>query len=216
MYTSFQARDSGPVSNSTGDLVNSDDGDLGWTWYAIKWAILIAILVVFLASFVLFYMHARRRMRQNKPLLTYHRWLVPRATRMRYEGTSRRGTTTIRPGIETGGSHPHRVRGNWPMNSYTVAYGAAPPGKQECESDDGSRQGTNVVLAYNPDTDFVPAYSPPPPGFSNFSKTDPDQQRSGPHVNEQEVGGGQATSSSEGTSTWSAPAYGPPPPAARK
>jgi hypothetical protein len=58
-------------------------------WYTdkgiiIKWSILAAIFFFFMAWFVGGYMHAMRRLRAGKPLLAYHRWLVPYKQRQRY------------------------------------------------------------------------------------------------------------------------------------
>ncbi|KAF2278101.1 uncharacterized protein EI97DRAFT_431362 [Westerdykella ornata] len=58
-------------------------------WYSdtgtiVKYSILGAIFVFFLAWFVGGYLHARSRMRKGKKLLLYHRWLVSYADKRRY------------------------------------------------------------------------------------------------------------------------------------
>ncbi|KAI9813145.1 MAG: hypothetical protein M1827_004366 [Pycnora praestabilis] len=61
-----------------------DDGSYGnysW-WYtptaeAIKWAVVAAIVVLFLLVFVGGYYHAQRRIKKGLPPLAYHRWLLP-------------------------------------------------------------------------------------------------------------------------------------------
>ena len=175
-----------------GDTDGTSNLDVtGWQWYAIKWAILIGILVVLLALFVLGYAHARRRMQKGLPLLSYHRWLVPRGMRMRYEA----------------GMNGNRTHSAWPMNRYN--YAAPPPPGMEVPSAIKT-WFANFNTAYNPEHDYVPAYSPPPPGFNNFSKVDPDQRQNMTRVNEQEVIGAMAGSSSQNAEVYTAPS-GPPP-----
>jgi len=71
----------------TQDPSNSNNG---WWWYsgtavAIKWSIIGAILVLFLVFFLGAYYHAQRRMKKGLPPLAYHRWLLPRQQRARFE-----------------------------------------------------------------------------------------------------------------------------------
>ncbi|KAF2187853.1 hypothetical protein K469DRAFT_569101 [Zopfia rhizophila CBS 207.26] len=61
-------------------------------WYTetgviVKWSILAAIFLFFMAWFVGGYMHAKRRMRKGLPLMAYHRWLVPYKERQRWGQT---------------------------------------------------------------------------------------------------------------------------------
>lgn len=97
------------ATNSNGTSQPGEDTNLGmyWNWYAVRWAILLGLIVLILAILALSYLHAQRRMRQGLPLRTYHQWLVPRRVRARYAGGAGHGTV-------------------WPMNHY--AYGA-PPGE---------------------------------------------------------------------------------------
>ncbi|KAI9870176.1 MAG: hypothetical protein M1830_004564, partial [Pleopsidium flavum] len=74
-------------------FVNDDgpyDGDSEWWWYsstatAIKWAVMALIFFLLLAWFVGGYYHAQRRMKKGLPPLAYHRWLLPRSQRARFE-----------------------------------------------------------------------------------------------------------------------------------
>lgn len=61
-------------------------------WYSttgeiIKWSILAAIFLFFMAWFLGGYVHAKQRMRKGLPLLAYHRWLIPYRERQRYGQT---------------------------------------------------------------------------------------------------------------------------------
>ncbi|KAI5846886.1 hypothetical protein BZA05DRAFT_129534 [Tricharina praecox] len=83
-------RDDVPIDD---DHFSDDDGDGSRTesWYfteqatAIKYGILFGLLS--LGFLVIFgsWMHARQRMRKGQPPLPYHRWLVPRMYRARFE-----------------------------------------------------------------------------------------------------------------------------------
>jgi len=53
-----------------GDGYYSSDN---WVYYAVKYAIVTSILVIFLAFLIGGYLHAKRRMKKGLPLLAYHR-----------------------------------------------------------------------------------------------------------------------------------------------
>ncbi|KAK0515947.1 hypothetical protein JMJ35_001981 [Cladonia borealis] len=70
---------------------NGDDGDGlddGWgysnTAIAIKWAVVGAIILIFLLWFVGGYYHAQRRIKKGLPPLGYHRFLLPRRQRAQF------------------------------------------------------------------------------------------------------------------------------------
>ncbi|KAF2498438.1 hypothetical protein BU16DRAFT_294255 [Lophium mytilinum] len=79
------------------DCVEDFNGDIqcyqyDGFWYTtkgeiIKWCILAAIFVFFMAWFLGGYIHAKSRLRKGLPLLAYHRWLVPLRDRQRYGQT---------------------------------------------------------------------------------------------------------------------------------
>ncbi|KIW19999.1 hypothetical protein PV08_00574 [Exophiala spinifera] len=140
------------VDNNT----NNDNFDDGYWWYsstayAIKWAIIAAILVALFLFFIVGYLHARRRMRKGQPPLAYHRWLVPRSQRMAFaqqypQYAAQAGVYSIaaRPMY-----HPYGPgQQAYPMG----AYGPPPPAYHE--------------------PDYVPVYTPP-----SGNKVDPDQNR---------------------------------------
>ncbi|KAF1946304.1 hypothetical protein EJ02DRAFT_450745 [Clathrospora elynae] len=63
------------------------DDDGFWfsdTGIIVKWAILAAFFFVFFGWFVGGHIHAKRRLRSRKPLLAYHRFLIPYQERRRH------------------------------------------------------------------------------------------------------------------------------------
>ena len=76
LFSALARRDGGSGDGST---VSSDDS-LGadWWWtspiaYAVKWGIIAAIFVLFLAFFLIGHLHAQRRMKKGLAPLVYHR-----------------------------------------------------------------------------------------------------------------------------------------------
>jgi len=73
----------------SGNGYNVTPGDNWWwtspTAYAIKWGIIAGIFVVFIAIFLGSHYHAQRRMKRGLAPLGYHRWLVTRSQRSRFE-----------------------------------------------------------------------------------------------------------------------------------
>jgi len=136
-------------------VTSNNDGDFndGYWWYsstayAIKWAIIAAILVAFLVFFVAGYLHARRRMRKGQPPLAYHRWLVPRRQRMAFAQQYPQYAQQVGYYRATPTYHPYPQGQAYHMG----AYGPPPPAYHE--------------------PDYVPAYTPQGP-----NKVDPDQNR---------------------------------------
>lgn len=75
--------------NNNDNFDNNDDGG-DWWWYsstalAIKWCIVVAIFLIFIIWFVGGYWHAQRRMKKGLAPLAYHRWLLPRRQRARFD-----------------------------------------------------------------------------------------------------------------------------------
>lgn len=71
-------------------MSSNDDGDDENWWYspaaaAIKWAIIGAIFLIALLWFVGGYYHAQSRMKRGLRPLAYHRWLLPRSQRARFQ-----------------------------------------------------------------------------------------------------------------------------------
>ncbi|KAI9828647.1 MAG: hypothetical protein M1832_001750 [Thelocarpon impressellum] len=66
-----------------------NDGNAYWwdtsTAIFVKWAVLAAIFIAFVAFFVFASIHAQRRMKKGLPPLPYHRWLTSRHQRSRFE-----------------------------------------------------------------------------------------------------------------------------------
>lgn len=112
------------------------DGYYDTWWYSdtaiiLKWAILAGIVILFLVFFVGSYLHARRRMRKGNPPLPYHRWLVPRAQRARFE-----------PHLAHPDRHAFYQSHQSPYGQAYTMYPVPPP-------------------AYNPDFAPPPHYQPP-------------------------------------------------------
>ncbi|KEF59528.1 uncharacterized protein A1O9_04372, partial [Exophiala aquamarina CBS 119918] len=121
------------------------------TAYAIKWAVLAAILVAFLLYFVGGYLHARQRMKKGLPPLTYHRWLVPRRTRIAF--------------AQAHPEHAHHFSfyrtQPAPYGYQMPTYGPPPPAYHEPEYVPAyTAQGPNKT---NPDQSYAPPTGPPPP-----------------------------------------------------
>ncbi|KAF7511475.1 hypothetical protein GJ744_004664 [Endocarpon pusillum] len=74
-----------PLDNE--DVIYDGDGWYSTNGYIIKWSIIGAIILSFVLFLVLGYFHAQRRMKKGLRPLAYHRWLVPRSQRMRFDPT---------------------------------------------------------------------------------------------------------------------------------
>jgi len=86
-----------PTSLFLGAIVQRDGGDGGastasidnWWWspdaYAVKWAIIAALLGIFLIFFLGGHYHAKNRMKRGLQPLPYHRWLVNRNQQARFQ-----------------------------------------------------------------------------------------------------------------------------------
>ncbi|KAF8543448.1 hypothetical protein BDD12DRAFT_726155 [Trichophaea hybrida] len=82
---------SGHILKRQDEVYYYTEGDLTNSWYysdqasAIKYGILFTILAIgFIAIFGSWF-HARSRLKKGLPPLAYHRWLVPRHERARFE-----------------------------------------------------------------------------------------------------------------------------------
>lgn len=58
--------------------------------YAIRWGIILGLVLIFSVFLVVAYTHANRRLSRNQPPLPYHRWLLPRHKRAIHEPRFRR------------------------------------------------------------------------------------------------------------------------------
>ncbi|KAF2468264.1 uncharacterized protein BDR25DRAFT_327017 [Lindgomyces ingoldianus] len=90
----------------------------------IKWSILAGIFFFFMAWFVGGYIHAKRRMRKGKPLMGYHRWLVPYSERKRFGQTPQNHFTFYAPQQPYG----QRPDGTYPEPPPMYNNNDAPPG----------------------------------------------------------------------------------------
>jgi len=76
-------------NNNNDGFDDPNDGDGSWWWsseaYTIKFAVLLSIFVVLIAYFLGGYLHAQRRIKKGLPPLRYHRWLLPRSQRARFD-----------------------------------------------------------------------------------------------------------------------------------
>ncbi|OAL56043.1 hypothetical protein IQ07DRAFT_639667 [Pyrenochaeta sp. DS3sAY3a] len=108
-------------------------------WYTdkgiiIKWVILAAIFVFFMAWFVGGYIHAKRRLKKGQPLLAYHRFLVSYSERKRYgqAGIPQNHFTFYQtaPGYNphTNGPYQQRQDGAWAEPPPLYNNNDAPPG----------------------------------------------------------------------------------------
>jgi len=72
-----------------GDEVVFDDGNESFWWtregQIVRWSIFFGIFFLFLAYMVGGYYHAKRRINKGLPPLAYHRWLLSRRQRARYD-----------------------------------------------------------------------------------------------------------------------------------
>ncbi|KAK5556857.1 hypothetical protein LTR46_005369 [Exophiala xenobiotica] len=162
------------TTNNNDNNDNNNDFNNGYWWYsstayAIKWAIIAAILVAFLVFFVAGYWHARRRMRKGLPPLAYHRWLVPRRQRMAFAQQYPQYAQQVGYYRATPTYHPYAQGQAYHMG----AYGPPPPGKSPSmvNKETMARKADQRIIAYH-EPDYVPAYTPQGP-----NKVDPDQSR---------------------------------------
>ncbi|KAK4942339.1 hypothetical protein LTR10_017946 [Elasticomyces elasticus] len=142
---------------------SNDDPDTydGYWWYsttayAIKWAVIASLLVLFFLFFLGGYLHARRRMRKGLPPLAYHRWLVPRSQRIAF--AQRYPQYAHQAGFYRTTQTPYGHGHAYPMG----AYGPPPPAYHEPDYVPAyTPQAPNKV---DPDQNkqFVPPYGPPP------------------------------------------------------
>lgn len=77
-------------NNNNNDVDFEDDNDDGlWWWspeaYAVKFAIIVALFAVVAVYLLGGYLHAKRRIRKGLPPLAYHRWMLSRAERARFD-----------------------------------------------------------------------------------------------------------------------------------
>jgi len=80
----------GSEPNTVPDGTQSDDDNYVPFWWTrtgqiVRWAILIGILVVVFTFLFIGNCHARRRLSRGLPPLRYHRWMLSRNQRARYD-----------------------------------------------------------------------------------------------------------------------------------
>ncbi|EXJ57064.1 hypothetical protein A1O7_07408 [Cladophialophora yegresii CBS 114405] len=125
------------------------------TAYAVKWAIIAAIFLIFSLYFIGGYLHAQRRMKRGLPPLAYHRWLVTRRQKAAFVHSHPQYAgqfSFYRAQQQAGYGHGHGHGQAYQMGGM---YGHGPP-----------------PPAYN-EPEYVPPYSGP-------NKVDPDQRYSPP------------------------------------
>ncbi|KIW65633.1 hypothetical protein PV04_07875 [Phialophora macrospora] len=130
--------------------------DYNPTAYAIKWAIIAAIFLIFSLYFVGGYLHAKRRMKRGLPPLAYHRWLVTRRQKAAFAN-----------------QHP-QYAGQFSFYRAQQAH-AGPGGYGSAHGQTyqmGGMYGGPPPPAYN-EPEYVPPYTGP-------NKVDPDQRYTPP------------------------------------
>ncbi|KAF2088114.1 hypothetical protein K490DRAFT_64788 [Saccharata proteae CBS 121410] len=144
----FPRQESDSAFYSTTDDSNDNDyyDDNFWytpKGYTVKYAIFGSILFLFFLWFVLGSIHARKRMQKGLPPLAYHRWLVSRSMRARFQAPPQNHFTFY----QNPNGYPYpppQPNAYYPMSPYTEA---PPP----------VYNGNDVPPTYQP-----PAHGPPP------------------------------------------------------
>ncbi|MCJ1226416.1 hypothetical protein MMC12_003068 [Toensbergia leucococca] len=173
----------GSILHPRQQLVGGDSGDDyndGSWWYSstaliIKWSVITAIFVIFMAWFVGGYYHARRRMKKGLPPLAYHRWLVPRSQRMRFEPQHQNPFSFYQS--------PNTFNDGHQLQTFPPP----PPGKTLLHL---TFQPVADDIAYNTDHVPPPIYQP----VNGFSKVDPDQDYAVPPPGPPPTGGPSSAS----------------------
>ncbi|KAG0651704.1 hypothetical protein D0Z07_2082 [Hyphodiscus hymeniophilus] len=87
-------------NDGNGDFI-VDDGENGFWWTRkgeiIRWTIFFVIFFLLLAYLCIGYWHARRRINKGLPPLGYHRWLLNRQQRARYDPNYQNPTAYYNP-----------------------------------------------------------------------------------------------------------------------
>ncbi|KAF1359378.1 hypothetical protein EJ07DRAFT_178394 [Lizonia empirigonia] len=122
-------------------------------WYTqkgmiIKWAILGSLFAMFMLWLIGGYVHAKRRLKAGKPLLAYHRFLVPWQERKRYGQTPQNHFTfyaTQNP-YQNGAAYQQQQGGGWAEPPPQYNGSDAPPqyfvpgGATKASPDQGGQQ----------------------------------------------------------------------------
>ncbi|KAJ9615753.1 hypothetical protein H2200_001830 [Cladophialophora chaetospira] len=124
--------------------------------FAIKWAIVAAIFLLFSLYFVGGYLHAQRRMKKGLPPLAYHRWLVTRRQKAAF--------------VAQYPQHAHLFPFYRAQQAQAGPYGYGYNQGQAYQM--GGMYGAPAPPAYN-EPDYVPAYPGP-------NKVDPNQHYNPP------------------------------------
>ncbi|ETI25900.1 hypothetical protein G647_02677 [Cladophialophora carrionii CBS 160.54] len=133
------------------------------TAYAVKWAIIAGIFLIFSLYFIGGYLHAQRRMKRGLPPLAYHRWLVTRRQKAAFVH-----------------QHPQYAG---QFSFYRAQQAQAGPGGY------GYGRGQSYGYAHGQAYQMGGMYGPPPPAYnepeyvppySGPNKVDPDQRYSPP------------------------------------
>ncbi|KIX01550.1 uncharacterized protein Z518_09276 [Rhinocladiella mackenziei CBS 650.93] len=149
---------------------DTDDLYDGYWWYsptayAIKWAVIAAILLAALLYFVGGYVHAKRRMQKGLPPLAYHRWLIPRRQRMAF--TQQYPQYANQFSFYRHAQTPYGHGQAYPMGSY----GPPPPAYGEPDYVPAyTSQGPNKV---DPDQNYAPPSGPPPSNTAGLAAPPP-------------------------------------------
>ncbi|KAL9623781.1 MAG: hypothetical protein Q9160_002012 [Pyrenula sp. 1 TL-2023] len=141
------------LSRQTNDDLNNDGNWWYWspTAYAVKWGIVGAIFLFALIYVVGGYLHAQRRMKKGLRPLAYHRFLVSRSQRARFEPMNNYTFTPVNNG--------------YAMNGYPApppAYNPAYPPPPNYMPPEGASKAAPAQGEYAP-----PAG--PPPAVNNHS-----------------------------------------------
>ena len=169
------------LTTNNGNNPDDDGTDDSWWWsttaYAIKWAIVGSIFLLFILFVVGGYLHARRRMKKGLAPRRYHRVSSPRSeiTMLEFD-VLRRYQWMLTRSQRTAfyAAHPH-IPNPYPPQQYYYASGPAPAYQM------GPYGGAvpPPPPEYRQHEEFVPPY----PG-----KTNPDQRGIAMNVGVQETG----------------------------
>ncbi|KAF4629613.1 hypothetical protein G7Y89_g8531 [Cudoniella acicularis] len=153
------------VVTSNGQTFVVDDGRVSFWWtrtgQIVRWSIFFGILFLFLAYMILGHWHAKRRINKGLKPLGYHRWLLNREQRARYDPAYQNPSVYYNQYSEGGqyGMHPMPPPMYDPNAQMPPTY-QPPPGATKVNPSQWSSQPTRRPATGSEEA--APSYEAPP------------------------------------------------------
>jgi len=159
----------GPTANPNGEVF-IDDGDVPFWWtrtgQIIRWSIFFGIILFIILFFTLGNLHAKRRIRKGLVPLRYHRWMLNRGTRARYDPAYQNPSVYYNTYPPTGqyGMQPMAAPAYDPSAPRPPMYQPPAGGTKVDPAQSTNRPGSSGEPRYNP-----PMGAPPPAVQANHT-----------------------------------------------